>query len=130
MSYLGSMAAAFLMATGCGTATVDLPLDSDRDGLLTHEEEANGTNPNRKDTDGDSYLDGEEVDSRTDPRDPADHPYRRGWPLDHCRKSIESTGNHVGGIAHNFQLVDQDGGTVNLHDFCNHTVLLVSAAFW
>jgi len=130
MRHLGAIAIAFLMATGCGTATVDLPLDEDRDGLLTHEEQAIGTNPTRDDTDGDGYQDGEEVDSMTDPSDETDHPYRRGWPLDSCRKSIESTGNRVGDIAHDFLLVDQDGGTVRLHDFCNHTVLLVSAAFW
>jgi peroxiredoxin len=35
-----------------------------------------------------------------------------------------------GDIAINFELPDQDGNLVKLHDFCGQAVLLVSAAFW
>ena len=46
----------------------DAPLDFDSDGLTNLEEYQNGTDPNKRDTDGDGFLDGDEVHTRhTDP---------------------------------------------------------------
>lgn len=45
--------------------------DSDQDGLSDEEERAYGTDPNKADTDGDSYSDGTEVKSGYDPLKPA-----------------------------------------------------------
>ena len=82
------------------------------------------------DQDGDGYLDTQETAAFTDPRNPADHPYERGWPMDACRHTIEGTGNNLGDIAMDFRLPDRDGDTVRLHDFCGKVILLVSSAFW
>ena len=82
------------------------------------------------DQDGDGFMDGTEVTSFTDPTDSTDHPYEGGWPIDACRHDIESTGNTVGQITPNFELMNQDGETVRLHDFCGKVVLLVGSAFW
>jgi hypothetical protein len=46
-------------------------VDSDQDGLSNEEERLYKTNPNEKDTDGDSYTDGVEVKSGYDPLRPA-----------------------------------------------------------
>ena len=48
------------------------PPDSDGDGLTNAEEQQLGTNPNNQDTDGDTYADGGEVLSGTDPLYPND----------------------------------------------------------
>lgn len=45
--------------------------DLDKDGLANWQEEIYGTDPNNPDTDGDSYLDGEEIISGYDPLVPA-----------------------------------------------------------
>lgn len=45
--------------------------DVDQDGLSTEEEKAYGTDPSNKDTDGDSYSDGVEIESGYDPLKPA-----------------------------------------------------------
>ncbi|WP_299795776.1 gliding motility-associated C-terminal domain-containing protein [uncultured Maribacter sp.] len=46
--------------------------DCDEDGLTLSEEEAIGTDANNADTDGDTILDGQEVEDGTDPLDPCD----------------------------------------------------------
>ena len=84
----------------------------------------------RQDKDQDSYFDDQETEGNTDPNDPADHPSPRGWPIDACRHSLSETGNSVGETTANFELEDQDGTMVSLHDFCDQAVLLVGAAFW
>ena len=119
-----------ILMTGCGAGIVELPLDVDQDGLLTNEEVEAGTDPTQADSDGDGFTDADELKSQTDPNDGEEHPYLRGWPMDDCRGSIVSTGNSVGQVAENFELMDRDGNMVRLHDFCNQTVLLVSGAFW
>ncbi len=45
--------------------------DADQDGLSIEEEKAYGTDPSNKDTDGDSYSDGVEIESGYDPLKPA-----------------------------------------------------------
>ena len=156
---------------GCGTAAVDLQMDTngdgvvdlpasednDFDGVSNAEEEALGTDPEVADSDGDGLTDGQELtlhntdpsefdtdgdgindgseqSNGTSPTDAADFAYPRGWPIgSDCRNSVEGVDKRPyepGDIAINFELPDQDGNIVRLHDFCNETVLLVSAAFW
>jgi len=52
------------------------------------------------------------------------------WGVNSCSDSIASTGDGQGQITANFFLNDQNGDTVALHDFCEKTVLLASAALW
>ena len=47
-----------------------------------------------------------------------------------CADDIVGTGNDEGQIAPDFQLIDQFGDVLRLYDFCEHTVLLASVAFW
>ncbi len=53
------------------TSTLSLAVDRDQDGLSNKEEELYGTNPDVRDTDGDGYSDGVEVESGYDPLVPA-----------------------------------------------------------
>ncbi|CAM4283969.1 gliding motility-associated C-terminal domain-containing protein [Zobellia nedashkovskayae] len=46
--------------------------DCDEDGLTTSQEEAIGTDPDVADTDGDTILDGQEIEDGTDPLNPCD----------------------------------------------------------
>ena len=121
---------ALVLGTGCGTAVVVIPLDEDGDGLLSSEEEELGTDPDEADSDGDDWSDGEEVAQGTDPMDDDDHPYTGGWAAGACKDDVEATGDAVGKITDNFQLSDQFGDLVALHDFCDRAVLLVGSAFW
>ena len=114
--------------TDSDTGEPDPDADIDADGLSRAEEEVIGTDPTNPDTDGDTYLDGEET--LTDPLDGTDHPYAGGWTIDACRDSVVATGDSVGQVAENFALLDQDGDTVRLHDFCDHAVLVVAWAAW
>ena len=118
------------LALGCSYSEVDVPYDVDGDGLMEDEETELGTNPEKADTDGDSYDDGVEVAGNTDPNNRGDHPYKGGWPIDSCRWDVESTGVEIGGIAPDFELEDQYGDTVRLHDFCGKVVLLTIGAQW
>jgi hypothetical protein len=104
--------------------------DTDGDGLTDGEEEELGTDPEETDTDGDGWDDQAEVEGNTDPTRQVDHPYTGGWAIGACRDDIASTGNDVGDIAEDFTLTDQFGDRLDLHDFCDREVLLVSAAFW
>ena len=125
---------------GCGTtggegtdgtdtaATGDL--DRDGDGLTDAEEADLGTDPDAVDTDADGYSDGDEANAGTDPTDDADHPYTGGWPIDSCRDDIQGTGTFEGDIAEAWTRIDQYGEDIAVHDFCDHTVLLVGVAFW
>jgi peroxiredoxin len=119
-----------LLAVGCSFSEVDVPYDVDGDGLMGDEETEYGTDPEKADTDGDSYDDGIEVAGNTDPNDRGDHPYEGGWPIDACRWDVEGTGVEVGGIAPDFELEDQYGETVRLHDFCGKAILLTFGASW
>jgi len=104
--------------------------DSDGDGVADAVEEELGLDPSVADSDGDGWDDGVEVDSFTDGTDASDHPYTGGWEIGSCRNDLEGTGDTVGTTAYQFELMDQFGDTVRLHDFCNRTVLLVSSATW
>lgn len=121
-----------LLLGACETPTVDIPFDNDGDGIMPDEEASLGTDPNSPDSDGDGYGDGEELDLYTDPADASDRPYVGGWPIDSCRHDYPEggTGVEVGDIAPNFELTDQYGDTVRLHDFCAHAVIIELAAYW
>lgn len=118
-----------LGAVGC-IAEVGIDADMDADGLDASEESALGTDPTAADSDGDGWDDGEEVAGYTDPLSDLDHPYQNGWQIDACRNDIESTGYGEGETAANFEMLDQFGETVKLHDFCDQVVYIVFAAFW
>jgi len=108
--------------------------DTDGDGLSDGREVKHlGTDPLQADTDNDGYSDKVEVDASTDPLNPNSYPieYDGRWPYDaSCADSLVATGHKQGDVAHNFELKDQFGDTVLLHNFCEHAVLLVSSAFW
>ena len=54
-----------------------------------------------------------------------------GWEIaTSCNDSIEPTGNAVGDITGGTDLLNQYGESVNLHDFCDRAVLIVTGAFW
>ena len=122
------------LALACSPVDVDVPLgsemDSDQDGLTDAEEVGLGTDPDNADSDDDGFTDGDEVAQGADPLAEEDHPYTGGYGSDACRDGIESTGHSEGDIAEDFELMDQYGETVRLHDFCGRAVLLVSGAFW
>jgi hypothetical protein len=113
-----------LLLAGCAVPTVDLPFDSDRDGLLDDEETRYGTDPANAHSDDDGWVDGDEVASFTDPLDPEDHPYTGGWPIGACRHSLDGSGWNVGFTVHNTNNLDQNGDLVKLHDFCEVPYLL------
>ncbi|MCO4747482.1 MAG: hypothetical protein KC912_21960 [Proteobacteria bacterium] len=104
--------------------------DTDGDGLSDGEEVGLGTNPVMQDSDGDGWADGDEITGNTDPLLTEDHPYTGGWQIGACRDDIVSTGNALGNIAEDFELMDQHGDMLSLHDFCDREVLLVGSAFW
>ena len=54
--------------------------------------------------------------------------YTGGYNTNPC--TAQTTGYGVGQVAGDFSLLDQYGETLTRSDFCNNTVLLVSAAFW
>ena len=105
-------------------------VDSDGDGLSDALEEELGSDPNKVDSDGDGWSDGEEVDQYTDPTKRKDHPYTGGWDIGACRHDLDGEGHQLGDIALNFELEDQWGDPVKLHDFCDREVLMVASAFW
>ena len=124
----------FLAVLLLGCAKDDAPdwstLDDDGDGLTNGEETDLGTDPANADTDGDGFSDSDEVLGHTDHTQADDHPYTGGWPIDACRDTVVATGNTVGDVAEDFDLMDQYGEQVRLHSFCDRVVLLVGAAFW
>jgi hypothetical protein len=69
------------------------------------------------DTDGTDDTDQEET-------------YLGGFPKDSCSADIEGEGYAEGEVMENLVRMDQFGEMVSLHDFCDHVVWLVFAAFW
>jgi hypothetical protein len=75
---------ALALAVGCAPSVVDMPFDSDGDGLMDLDEQEIGTDPFVDDSDGDGHLDGFEVDEGADPLDVEDYPYAGGYGIDRC----------------------------------------------
>ena len=123
-------ASLFVFAAGCEATMVDIPFDEDQDGLLSNEEEELGTDPLEADSDGDGHFDGDEFFGGTDPMDADDHPYMGGWDVTRCNADPQPTGDAVGQITADFALPDQYGEDVELYDFCQKTILLVTGTFW
>jgi hypothetical protein len=72
-----SMSDEFEAAYGLDPGDVqDAAWDTDEDGLRNFEEAWYGTSPDADDTDGDGYLDGDEVLQGSDPTDPTETPVR------------------------------------------------------
>ncbi len=82
------------------------------------------------DEDGDGYTNADEDTAGSDPYDATDVPYVGGWRKSiECNDDIEATGNEVGQVAFDFELEDQYGDMVSLHDFCGRVVLVEFAGF-
>lgn len=127
---MGCLAQVDLQRPDGTTWTVGGAADADGDGLNVDQETALGTDPGNPDSDGDGWNDGAESDSYTNPLDDADHPYEGGWPIDACRNDIEGSGYGAGDVVQAFEMTDQFGEKVKVHDFCDQVVYIVFAAFW
>jgi len=139
MRRLAGATCVIIVAMGCGGEDPDhqfdwlgqdMSGDSDGDGLSDMDEAILGTDPDNPDTDGDGFSDGAEVNQNSDPKNGNHFPYTGGWRIGDCHADIVATGTDVGEISDNFELIDQHGELVRLHDFCDRTVLLSSATFW
>jgi hypothetical protein len=57
-------------------------------------------------------------------------PYQGGWDIGDCQDEVVATGTQIGQVVPDFQLTDQFGDTVRLHDFCHKAVFITDGAFW
>lgn len=144
MTATRALLASFVFLAACEEAELSVPglddatlggsggsVDSDGDGISDADEAAMGTDPESADTDLDGWVDGDEVERNTDPTDGADKPYEGGWPIGDCRYDVEADASlMVDGVAPNFALTDIHGDNVQLHDFCQMAVLVVTGAEW
>lgn len=94
--------------------------DTDDDGLSDFADIEAGASPLEADTDGDSYLDLWEVVEGTDPGDPDSRIYTGFWSYNPdksgLRSSVESERATLGAAPPAFEMVDQFGQAVELHD--------------
>ena len=126
-----------LFFAACETVTAEIEygderdkaLDDDEDGLSNFDEAQAGTDPNVADSDGDGINDKDEVEQGFDPLDAADKPYLGGYPVARCDSLPAATGNDVGEVTDDFNLLDQNGERVYLQDFCNSVVILEASNF-
>ena len=103
--------------------------DADQDGINACEETELGTDPNNADTDGDGFVDGDEIDCASDPTDPNEQCYACGWA--HNDPGIlVSNGAQTGDTLANISLVDQCGEMVDLWDFYGEYHILYVTAAW
>jgi len=122
--------------SGGGGTGGDPTADPDADHLSNEEEESYGSDPLVPDTDGDGYLDGDEVLEGSDPVDPASVIYTGGWPYQRDKDQIVDPGFEgapvVGGVIPRFVAYDQYGQLVDLYDFAMHDrpVVIDMSALW
>jgi len=112
--------------TGAETETGE-PLDSDEDGLSDEEEAVLGTDPFKKDTDGDNYWDPWEIDEGTDPLDYDSRIYTGSWPYRPNKDDLDpgdwsATSQQKGSRFPRHEFVDHHGDMVDIYDFTNFTV--------
>ncbi len=113
-----------VLCTALGLVACGDPDDSDKDDTAAEDLDPTG------DEDGDGHNNGDEQAAGSDPFDAADVPYAGGWRKGiECNDDVEATGNEVGQVAFDFQLEDQYGDMVSLHDFCDRVVLVEFAGF-
>ncbi|MCC6523703.1 MAG: redoxin domain-containing protein [Polyangiaceae bacterium] len=130
---------------GCfNSCTVDTSgcflLDADADGADIHEEQAAGTDPENPDSDGDGFLDGEELDAAASPLDIASWPYDSGrWPnrlpaavADGVPPGAWSVfgAPPVGALMPDYLVTDQHGAPLQLHQFYGYKIMLSIGAVW
>jgi len=126
---LGTGLLAFaLAASGCSPCA-SVAEDEDGDRLSCELELEMGTDPTVADSDGDGYLDGDEVTEGKDPVDPASVIYAGGWPYYWDKDSIDGppwffdAGSNtkvrpaVGVTLPRLVAVDQFGEDVEVYDF-------------
>lgn len=114
----------------------DPAADPDEDFLSNGEEADLGTDPGVADTDGDGYLDGDEVLESKDPLDPASLIYAGRWPYQRFKDDIADPGfagpAALGQTVPRFIGYDQHGELVDLYDFALHgrPVVIDLSALW
>ena len=79
------------------------------------------------DSHGDDFGDDDGEDSGDDS---GGGTYVGGWPIDAGCADLEVTGDAVGEVTAATAIIDQRGQEVNLHDFCQHAVLIAVDATW
>ena len=78
----------------------------------------------------DDGVDGAPLDDDGGDTGPPESPYIGGWDIGTCQNDVVSTGTNVGQVMPDFNLLDANGDTVRLYDFCHKAVWLISGAFW
>jgi thiol-disulfide isomerase/thioredoxin len=134
------LSALLLVVSGCGNGddggSESCGADSDDDHLTDCEEHALGTDPQKADTDGDTYLDGDEVLEGKDPLDPESRIYRGNWPYQRDKSQIVDPGFEgqaaTGARLPHLVAQDQFGELVDLYDYALHgkPVVIDLSAVW
>jgi thiol-disulfide isomerase/thioredoxin len=100
--------------------------DSDGDGVSDAEEYELGSDPNAEDSDGDGYLDAWEVAEGSDPADSDSVIYKGGWPYNPNKEEGAGANSFdYNKTFPNFELKDQYGDTVSLHDFAGQGKMII-----
>jgi peroxiredoxin len=107
--------------------------DTDGDGINDGDEiNIHGSDPLLADTDGDGFSDGDEVTAKSDPLNKFSWEFGgEQWP--DFSASVDGAGANtwaIGDMMPDFELVDQFGNTINLHQFYGYAVLLDFSAGW
>ncbi len=132
-----------LLAAGCSPCS-NANDDADEDRLDCELELQAGTDPELADSDGDGYLDGDEVTEGSDPTDPDSLIYEGGWPYYWDKDSIDGpdwfydAGTDtkvrpaIGVKLPRLVGVDQFGEQVEIYDFAYHgkPILLDLSTEW
>lgn len=100
--------------------------DTDEDGLTDLEEAELGTDPTKKDTDGDNYWDSWELLEGTNPLDIESRIYQGWWPYSPSKDQLPqgswaSSTTEKGSPFPRAEFVDQHGDSVDIYDFNNFT---------